>query len=98
MVNKQELLELVAASGEATSSGLAEAFDLALNTAAMRLRRYWQQGDLRRWRTPLGFYVYTLSPKGEAKMVYLEERNYQWERADYQWPVLRKDRMRPILR
>ena len=74
---KDQILGHVCQCESASSSDLASALGISLQTASELLRRYEKQGLLRRYRArqkggPPKSYVYQISPSGEAKRDGLE--------------------------
>ena len=72
MVEKLFILRLVAVKQRLDSKMLADCFRMDVKAAAMRLLRYHRQGLFYRMKTSFtGKRLYTLSPKGRERMLYL---------------------------
>lgn len=77
MLDKCELLEFLDLHENTEANDVAQAFELSYSAAAMALMRLVRQDLAARYRDPDSqLYVYEITPKGEARLDYFLEDEF----------------------
>lgn len=77
MLDKCELLEFLDLHENTEANDVAQAFELSYSAAAMALMRLVRQDLAARYRDPDSqLYVYEITPKGEARLGYFLEDEF----------------------
>ena len=76
-MDKQELLEYLDSNDCATAEDLASTVDMSYSATAMALVRLVRQDLAARYKDPeTQLYIYELTPKGEVRLDYLLESEF----------------------
>ncbi len=76
-MDKCELLEFLELHDRAEANDVAQAFELTYSAAAMALMRLVRQDLAARYKDPeTQLYIYELTPKGEARLDYFLEEEF----------------------